>query len=125
MLNKVIPVLHVADTVAAEEFYCRGLGFRLDFRVPGSPASVDPAYIGVSRDAAALHLSSHAGAGVAGAAVYLLVDSVDAIFEELLGRGLPIALSPTDQTWGMRELYVRDPDGNSVRFGAPIATPGG
>jgi hypothetical protein len=25
-----------------------------------------------------------------------------------------------NQTWGMRELYVRDPDGNSVRFGAPI-----
>jgi hypothetical protein len=28
--------------------------------------------------------------------------------------------APTDQTWGMRELYVRDPDGNCLRFGAPL-----
>jgi catechol 2,3-dioxygenase-like lactoylglutathione lyase family enzyme len=33
-----------------------------------------------------------------------------------VGRGVPIELPPTDQTWGNREMYVNDPDGNSLRF---------
>ena len=47
---------------------------------------------------------------------FLLVDDVDDLFRELSGRGVPIELSPTDQTWGNREMYVNDPDGNSLRF---------
>ena len=31
-------------------------------------------------------------------------------------KGVPIDLRPTDQTWGNREMYVKDPDGNSIRF---------
>lgn len=40
-------------------------------------------------------------------------------------RGLPIPVdgaspvhqAPVDQTWGWREFYVTDPDGNTLRFG--------
>jgi catechol 2,3-dioxygenase-like lactoylglutathione lyase family enzyme len=38
------------------------------------------------------------------------------LHREFRGKGVPIALSPTDQTWGTREMYVRDPDGNCLRF---------
>ena len=31
MLKTAIPVFHVSDSLAAEEFYCRGLGFSLQF----------------------------------------------------------------------------------------------
>jgi uncharacterized glyoxalase superfamily protein PhnB len=27
-----------------------------------------------------------------------------------------VDLPPTDQTWGNREMYVKDPDGNAIRF---------
>jgi hypothetical protein len=27
--------------------------------------------------------------------------------------------APVDQTWGTREFYVSDPDGNTLRFTAP------
>ena len=30
-------------------------------------------------------------------------------------------LEPTDQDWGQRELYVADPDGNTLRFGAAVS----
>ncbi|HET6763212.1 MAG TPA: glyoxalase superfamily protein, partial [Longimicrobiaceae bacterium] len=70
---------------------------------------------------ALLHLSSHADDGVPGSAVYFAVDDVDALHRELLARNVPIALHPFDQTWGMREMYVRDPDGNAPRFGTPAA----
>jgi len=46
----------------------------------------------------------------------LVVEDVDALHAELKTRGVTIDLEPTDQSWGNREMYVRDPDGNSIRF---------
>jgi catechol 2,3-dioxygenase-like lactoylglutathione lyase family enzyme len=111
-----IPVLHVHSSVAAEAFYCRKLGFRRQFAYRVDEARPDPCYMGLTRDGVWLHVSSFSGDGVSGGVVYLLVDAVDALHGELVARGVPIALQPTDQTWGNREMYVRDPDGNSIRF---------
>jgi catechol 2,3-dioxygenase-like lactoylglutathione lyase family enzyme len=74
-----------------------------------------------NRDGAVLHLSSHAGDGVIGGVVYFTSGDVDGLHEEFVAKNVRIHIAPVDQTWGMRELYVRDPDGNSVRFGAPAA----
>lgn len=63
-----------------------------------------------------LHLSSLSGDGVAGNAVNIVVDDVDALHAELVAKGVPIAVGPVDQTWGTREMYVKDADGNSLRF---------
>ena len=46
------------------------------------------------------------------------------MFRALLRRGLrtpgkpdsPVHESPVNQTWGTREFYVDDPDGNTMRF---------
>ncbi len=118
MLKDTVPVLHVSNAAAARAFYRDLLGFELTFSVPVEGS--DPCYMGVERDDARLHLSSHAGDGAPGAAVYIYVDDVDALHREFSARGTPIHLAPVDQTWGLREMYVRDPDGNSIRFGTPI-----
>ncbi len=120
MLRQAIPVLHMTNADAAEAFYCRLLGFRREFEVPASETQRDPCYMGLARDGAVLHLSSHAGDGVTGGVVYVTSDDVDALHAEFVAKDVRIHIAPVDQTWGMRELYVRDPDGNSVRFGAPI-----
>ena len=119
-LKQVIPVLHMTNADAAEEFYCGQLGFRISFEVPASTTRRDPCYLGLVRDGRILHLSSHAGDGVVGGVVYFLVDSVDALHSELTTRNVRIHIAPVDQTWGMREMYVLDPDGNSIRFGCPV-----
>jgi catechol 2,3-dioxygenase-like lactoylglutathione lyase family enzyme len=103
----------------AEEFYCSRLGFRREFAYRPNEARPDPCYMGLVRDDAWLHVSSFSGDGVAGGGVYLLVDDVDGLYEELLGKRVNIVLAPTDQTWGNREMYVSDPDGNSIRFIQP------
>jgi catechol 2,3-dioxygenase-like lactoylglutathione lyase family enzyme len=120
MIKLAIPVLHVSGSAAAEEFYGR-LGFRTAWAYRMDDALPDPCYMGVERDGVTLHVSSFPGDGVARGVVYLLVDDVDRLHEELVARGVPIDLAPTDQTWGNREMYVRDPDGNSVRFGREAA----
>jgi uncharacterized glyoxalase superfamily protein PhnB len=48
--------------------------------------------------------------------VFLVVEDVDALHTELVAKGVQIDLEPTDQSWGNREMYVKDTDGNSIRF---------
>ena len=116
MFKLAIPVLHVSSSVAAEDFYCNRLGFRRQFAYRADEARPDPCYMGLTRDGAWLHVSSFSGDGVSGGVVFLLVDDVDALHAEFAAKNVPIALEPTDQTWGNREMYVKDSDGNSIRF---------
>ncbi len=116
MIQRAIPVLHVSSSQAAEEFYCGKLGFRRDFAHRSSPSLPDPCYMGLSRDGVELHLSSLSGDGAAGMAIVLLVDDVDALHREFIAKAVPIDTGPVDQTWGTREMYVKDADGNSLRF---------
>lgn len=116
MIKLAIPLLHVSDSTAAAEFYCNRLGFRQDFAHRGDDAKPDPCYLGIERDGVWLHLSSFSGDGVPGGVVNLLVENVDKLHAELVAKGVPIAVGPVDQTWGTREMYVKDADGNCVRF---------
>jgi uncharacterized glyoxalase superfamily protein PhnB len=120
MLRLAIPVLHVAESSAAEQHYCGRLGFQREF-VHRPTDAQDPCYMGLVRDEARLHLSSFPGDGASGALVYLLVDDVDGLHQELLGRNVSIEMSPTDQSWGNREMYVRDADRNKIAFVRPSA----
>lgn len=119
MFKLAIPVLHVSSSSAAEDFYCNRLGFRRVFAYRIDEPNPDPCYMGLARDDARLHVSSFSGDAVAGGVVFLLVDDVDALHKELLGKNVDIDLEPTDQTWGNREMYVKDLDGNSIRFVRP------
>ena len=116
MFKLAIPVIHVSSSAAAEEFYCNRLGFRRQFANRFDEAKPDPCYMGLTRDGVSLHVSSFSGDGISGGVVFLLVEDVDALHAELVAKGVPIDLEPTDQSWGNREMYVKDPDRNSIRF---------
>lgn len=109
---------HIADSIA---FYTDVLDFE---DLEGEDGSGDPGFRVLVREGDLLFLSSHAGDGSFGQAVAILVDDVDGIVRKLRARGLetpdgrgsPVHEGPVDQTWGTREFYVDDPDGNTIRF---------
>ena len=124
MLKSAIPVIHVADSRRAEEFYCQRLGFRLLASWRPDPARADPCYMTVARDGARLHLTSFKD-GVVGtwtSNVYVFVEDVDALYAELGAKGLS-PRAPIDQDWGTREFGVRDADRNVITFGQQRTTP--
>ena len=45
---------------------------------------------------------------------------VDACADELAAAGIQIVFPPTDQPWGHRTLFFRDPDGNVLEIYADI-----
>jgi uncharacterized glyoxalase superfamily protein PhnB len=116
VLKLAIPLLHVSSCESAENFYCKRLGFRREFAHRPDGVDADPCYMGVTRDGVWLHLSSFSGDGVPGGVANLIVEGVDALHVEFVGRGVEIAVGPVDQTWGTREMYVKDADGNCLRF---------
>src|SRR5437016_13845756 len=112
MFRQAIPVLHVTSSDKAQEFY-KKLGFQEEFAYRPFGGNY-PCYMGFARDDARLHASSFSGDAVCGGVVYLRVDDVDAVYRELMSKGVAIDTGPVDQDWGNREVYVRDPDGNSI-----------
>lgn len=49
--------------------------------------------------------------------VYAFVDDIEAIHAELAAKGMSTLSQILDQTWGNREVGVRDPDKNVITFG--------
>jgi len=115
----IIPILMCKDIDRSITFYTRVL----DFEVL-NPDEEFP-YKLLKREGARLDISSHDG-GIA-SIVYIEVKNIDELFKKFLQRGLDISSDksgvhggPLDQTWGMREFYIEDPDQNTLRFGQEI-----
>jgi catechol 2,3-dioxygenase-like lactoylglutathione lyase family enzyme len=129
-VKRLVPIVKVTDIQAAINFYCSTLGFVEDFRYLAGADG--PVYAGISLDGNQIHLSTFAGDGVAGTATYCYVDDIEGLFRKFIAAGMktpgnpesPVEEGPVDQTWGMREFYVRDLDGNTLRFGSPIPDAG-
>lgn len=119
----IIPTVRCRSMRAALAFYTGVLDFD---RVDGDETLDDPGFSVLAREGDRLFLSSHRGDGEFGQAVVVTTSDVDALFRTFRQRGLqtpgnpdaPQAVheGPIDQTWGTREFYVDDPDGNTVRF---------
>ena len=107
-----MPILHVRDAAASIEWYAR-LGFTVEWEHRFEPGL--PLFVSLHRDGARLFLSEHELDGGRETHVYLYVDDPDAAAEAV------DAPPPEETPWGMRELRVRDPDGNLVRIGAASA----
>lgn len=124
-VRRAVPIIKVTNLEAALAFYQARLGFVVDFHFRASDRGPD--YVCLLLDDQPVHLSTFSGDGVLGTATYFYVDDVDALWRGFLARGFvppdkedsPVERGPLDQTWGMREFYVRDPDGNALRFGSP------
>ena len=122
MTMKIIPLLRCNDLKEAIAFYTNVLDFTLKY---SGEANNEWAIELINNDAEILLASRD---GTPRIAIIVRVDDVDALFKKYVDRGLivpnnpdsPVHNGPIDQTWGMREFYVNDPDGNTLRFSTPI-----
>jgi uncharacterized glyoxalase superfamily protein PhnB len=48
-------------------------------------------------------------------------DDADSVFHALRERGVAVEEPPRDQPWGVRNLYLRDPDGYAIEFEQRLA----
>jgi catechol 2,3-dioxygenase-like lactoylglutathione lyase family enzyme len=114
-------VLLVDDIGAALEYYRDKLGFE------GHAWEVNPTHYGyTSRGGCHVHFACFRDAPPKPNSkpvppdmfdLYVYVDDVDALHQELAGRGADILNVPVNTEYGLREIRVRDPHGYILAFG--------
>lgn len=114
-----IPLFKVRDMRAAIRHYTEVLDFVLTWPEDTEHSPV----VDLGHEQTELQLTTHENERLFGSAVYVYVTDVDSLFAKYKNRGLdtnkpgsPVHQGPTDQTWGRREFYVTDADGNTLRF---------
>lgn len=112
--NKAVPILYSTDVARSLAYYTDVLGFehRWDWESP-------PSFGGVVKDEVELFFCLE-DQGQPGTWLSIMVDDVDAYYEDIKAKGAVIVMPPTDEPWNMREMLVKDPDGHILRMGHSI-----
>ncbi len=105
-VRRIVPDLHSDDPTAGADFYAEVLGLELvmdlgwvaTFAAPGTPAAQLTV---MARDATA----------PVNPDVSIEVDDVDAAHAAAVARGCEIVHPLTDEPWGVRRFFVREPTG--------------
>jgi len=130
-LNGSAPLFEVFDMPASFAFYCGVLGFEVlhtNKQPDTDPAHVDWAWL--RRNDVDLMLNTaddpeerplvrpHRVFGT-GVCLYIGCPDVDAMYQHLRASGVD-APAPKVAPYGMKQLYVRDPDGYNLCFQWPV-----
>jgi len=54
-----------------------------------------------------------------------VVESADKTYAKLQAQGIALEGEPQDQYWGVRNFYLRDPDGYKIEVAQPLVRPSG
>lgn len=104
------PLLLVPDVTGTADFYRNILGFMSD------PGGATAEYTVVWRDNAAVHFAQGAGEPT-GVRIFFWVKDVDALHNEVIGRGADIAVPIQTRAYGIRDFSLHDPNGVMLVFG--------
>ena len=113
-LSAGIPIVRIFSEDKAKEFYLDFLGFTLDWEHRFEENF--PLYAQVRRSGLTLHLSEHHGDATPGSAIFIPVEDIDALQQELLAKEYKYAKPGIENVdWG-RIMQIMDPFGNRLRF---------
>ena len=123
------PCIKCSDVNASLKFYTEVLDFKVVMEPDTDPTSFMSKYSLIEREGCLVHLSSHGADGVFGNIIYVRVKDIDPLYRKFVDNGLNVdipqehpslRIPPIEQSWGMKEFSVSDPDGNKITFGHSI-----
>lgn len=116
----IVATLHAASLSETLEFYTSALGFDVKWSYGEDGFDSDaPTFACVENGAAVLFFGAKGGTERAVLFVELHhVEDVHELAASLAEDGIRLT-EPTDEPWGSREFWVRDPNGHELRFSCP------
>ncbi len=106
-IRRVVPHLQADDVEASRAFYTEFLGLDVAMDLGWIVTLASP-----SNPTAQLNLYGEAAPSASlQPQVSIEVDDVDAVHAEAVTQGIDIVYPLTDEPWGVRRLFVRDPSG--------------
>ncbi|HEX3813869.1 MAG TPA: VOC family protein [Mycobacteriales bacterium] len=106
---RVVPDLASTDIHASKDFYGNVLGLQPVMDHGWIVTLADP-----ERPGAQLSIMTHDETAPVFPAVSVQVDDVDACHAAAVKAGAEIVHPLTDEPWGVRRFFVRDPDGHVI-----------
>ncbi len=113
--TQLIPTLGVPDIDDACTFYVERLGFTLDWAW-GDP----PDHVSLTLGEVEIHLTSGAQAPPGQFSLYIVVDDVDALYQQCIESRVETGGTPEDKPWDRREFSAVDLNGYRFVFGSEI-----
>lgn len=111
-VKRIVANLYAEDPQVAHAFYADLLGLELvmdhgwilTFAAKGQAATPQ---VGVA---------SEGGNGTPVPVLSIEVDDVDAVYAQAREKGVEVVYDITDEPWGVRRFYLRDPFGNVINI---------
>lgn len=108
-VRRIVTNIAVEDVAAARRFYHEVLGLDVLMDIGwiatyGSNKTMD----------VQISFMTEGGSGTPVPDISIEVDDVDAVLAAMKKAGFAIEYGPTDEPWGVRRFYVRDPFGKLV-----------
>ena len=110
-IRRVVPNLHAVNPQSAAAFYASVLGIETVMDHGWITTMAHP-----ENPAEQLSLICHDEGAEALAEVSIEVDDVDAVYAAALAAGAEIVHPLTDEKWGVRRFFFRDPDGHVINI---------
>ena len=120
-VTRIVPYLESGSFQEIKDFYVGVLGLTVAMEEPGGGD-----YLGLGSPANPSAQIVVAGPGVEQPLPRFGVDvgdaaAVDSAHAEAVRRGLEVVYPPTDEPWGIRRFFVKDPSGTVVSVLAHLA----
>lgn len=110
-VRRIVANLHAANPADADRFYRDLLGLQLvmDHGWIRTYAAKDDARVQIG-------IASEGGNGTPVPDLSIEVDDIDEALRRMRAAGVPAEYGPTEESWGVRRLHVRDPFGKLVNI---------
>ena len=110
-VRRIVANIGTQDVAAARRFYqdVLGLDLKMDLGWIATYGSQETMTVQVS-------FMTEGGSGTPVPDLSIEVDDVDAALAAMKSAGFAIEYGPTDEPWGVRRFYVRDPFGRLVNI---------
>ena len=105
-ISRVVPDIQSEHLEASREFYVDFLGFTVEMDMGWIMTFVSPTH-----PTAQLTVLRYDASSPLVPQVSVQVADVDALHAEAVRRGVPVVYPLTDEPWGVRRFFVRDPNG--------------
>jgi catechol 2,3-dioxygenase-like lactoylglutathione lyase family enzyme len=114
-IRRAMPVVTTDDPAGTRAFYVDLLGFRVGMEQDGLLMLVSPSEP-TTQVLVTWASETAMDPAAAGLAMSIEVADVDAAYAEAQSRGLEIIRPLTDEPWGIRRFFVREPSGNTINI---------
>ena len=108
-VNRVVADLPTTSMAAAVKFYTKVVGMRVVMNQGWVVTLADP-----ERPQVQISLMTHDATAPVVPSASIEVDDVDACHAAAVRAGAEIVHPLTDEPWGVRRFFVRDPDGHVI-----------